>query len=300
MAINSLNNKQNSAEFNNLIVDYNDGGLTIFDNVKDLSRVYPLKPMTNMIALCTSGSLAIDMNGKRLDVKADDVLFCPPNTRIENQQFSEDFECKILCLSNNIIQGLLRDKIDIWNHAVYVNQSNIIHMSGICKEEFHSYYALLNSKIHNRDTIAHHEIFQAIIRALLLELCLILEQTAMRTQEVKVSQGKLLFNKFLNLITNSEVKRRPINDYAGQLAITPKYLTMLCLKYSNKTASDWVVLYTVEDIRFYLKNTSLSIKEISAILGFANMSHFGSYVRKHLGVSPSEIRGKSNRHTTPR
>jgi transcriptional regulator GlxA family with amidase domain len=52
------------------------------------------------------------------------------------------------------------------------------------------------------------------------------------------------------------------------------------------------VLYTVEDIRFYLKNTTLSIKEISAILGFANMSHFGSYVRKHLGVSPSVIRGK--------
>ena len=287
------NVRQNIAEYNNLIVDYNDGDVTIFDHVKDMSRVCPLKPMTNMIAMCTSGGVTMDINGKQTEFNAGDVLFSPPNVRMENFRFTEDFECKLLCLSNHIIQGLLRDKIDIWNHAVYINQSNHIHMSDICKEEFNSYYALLISKIHNRDTVAHHEILQAIIRALLLELCLILEQTAKPAHELKVSQGKLVFNKFLNLISNNEVKRRPINYYAGQLAITPKYLTMLCLKYSNKTASDWIVMYTVEDIRFYLKNTSLSIKEISAILGFANMSHFGSYVRKHLGVSPSEMRGKN-------
>ena len=52
--------------------------------------------------------------------------------------------------------------------------------------------------------------------------------------------------------------------------------------------------YTVEEIRYYLKHTELSIKEISAHLGFSNMSHFGSYVRKHLGVSPSEFRYSRN------
>ena len=65
---------------------------------------------------------------------------------------------------------------------------------------------------------------------------------------------------------------------------------MLCLKYSGKTASEWVAQYTVEEIRFFLRSSHLSIKEISARMGFSNMSHFGSYVRKHLGVSPSEYR----------
>ena len=65
---------------------------------------------------------------------------------------------------------------------------------------------------------------------------------------------------------------------------------MLCVKYSDKTASDWIIQYTTEEIRFYLKSSNLTIKEISAKLGFSNMSHFGSYVRKHLGVSPNEFR----------
>ena len=151
------------------------------------------------------------------------------------------------------------------------------------------YYALIASKL-RPSSHSHHEIVPTLIRAFLLDLCQILEDLQDVREEVKLSQGKILFNRFLRLISSSDVKRRPISHYASQLAITPKYLTMLCLKYSDRTASDWIIQYTTEDIRFYLKNSNLSIKEISAKLGFANMSHFGSYVRKHLGVSPSDFR----------
>jgi AraC-like DNA-binding protein len=167
-------------------------------------------------------------------------------------------------------------------------------MSETCKEEFGYYYSLIRSKINNHNTPPPNEIIQTLIRALLLELCSFLGQITTPILEHKISQGKLLFNRFLSMLSGSNVKRLPINYYAGQLAITPKYLTMLCLKYSDKTASDWIVQYTLEDIRFYLRNTDFSIKEVSAKLGFANMSHFGSYVRKHLGVSPSEYRSHTN------
>ena len=135
-----------------------------------------------------------------------------------------------------------------------------------------------------------NEILQALLRALLLELSHLCKGANSTHEDVKMTQGKMLFNRFQNLITRNDIKRRPITYYASKLSITPKYLTMLCLKYSGMTASDWIIQYTKEDIRFYLPNSNLSIKEISAKLGFANMSHFGSYVRKHLGKSPSDFR----------
>ena len=46
----------------------------------------------------------------------------------------------------------------------------------------------------------------------------------------------------------------------------------------------------VEDITAYLRNTSLSVKEIAALLGFSNMSFFGKYVKTHFGVSPNDYR----------
>ncbi len=283
------NSQEKFVEFSNLVVDYSDGDIAIFDHVTNIADLFPLKPMTNIIAMCSSGNLTINIGESNISIKANDVLFCPPNIRLDCCNTSSDFECKILCLSDHIIQGLLHDKIDIWHHAVYINHLNVISMSDVCKEEFTFYYGLILSKIQNHKVVPY-EILQALIRALLLEVCHILANTQGQSEDIKPTQGKSLFNRFLKLISNNDVKRRPITYYSSQLAITPKYLTMLCLKYSDKTASDWIVQYTIEDIRFYLRNSNLSIKEISAKLGFANMSHFGSYVRKHLGVSPSDFR----------
>lgn len=281
---------KNFLEQNNIVVTYSDGDVMIIDHVKSLSTVYPLQPKMCIIALCNSGSLSMNVNGIQMKLKANDVLFCPPNVTMEDFDISDDFECKVLCLSEAMIQGLLYDKISVWNHAIYANEQNIISMSTVCREEFDYYYALLHSKIENHRDKPANEIIQTLVRALLLELVQILESRQAMPDDSKLSQGKTLFNRFLRMISEGRVKRRPINEYASRLAITPKYLTMLCLKYSGKTASDWIVQYTTEDIRFYLKNSNMSIKEISAKLGFANMSHFGSYVRKHLGKSPSDFR----------
>lgn len=281
-------------DFDNLIVDYAEGDLTTHDKVKDIARLYPLRPMSNLIALCVRGQMRVRSSDRKFEFGQGDVLICPPNVNFDDTNFSDDFECRVLCLSDHLIQGVLRSKADVWHHAVYINQPNVISTSSVCQEEFGFYYSLIRSKLINHGDTLPKEILLALVRAFLLELCYILENTRSIERGQKLSQGKVLFNKFISLLSSCEVKRQPITSYASQLAITPKYLTMLCLKYSNKTASEWVVQYTTEEIRFYLKSSNLSIKEISAKLGFSNMSHFGSYVRKHLGMSPSEYRhGKS-------
>ena len=282
-------------EFDNIFVDYIDGDIAIFDNVHILSQLYPLKPMTNLVGLCTKGELQLTVNSKDVRIREGLVMLCPPNIKIENSRYSEDFECKILCLSDHIIQGLLRDKIGIWNRAIYINQTNVIQMSETCKEEFGFYYALLRSKINRGEKGSSREIVQTIIRAMLIELCDVLASQEASNDTPRILQSKRLFNRFLNMLANSDVKRRPAAYYAAQLNITPKYLTMLCQQYSDKSASEWIIQYTLDDIRHYLVTMNLSIKEISVKLGFANISHFGSYVRKHLGVSPSKYRDKNIR-----
>lgn len=279
-------------DFSNTVVDYKDGDVIIFEHVDILSKAYPLKPKTTLLALCNEGGITLTVNGKVLEFSEGDAFICPPNAKVEKSVRGATIDCMAIGLSDNIIQGLLHDKMETWNHMVYINQMYKITLSESCKMDIELYYKLLLSKLHNKQHAPSYHTLQALLRALLLDLCQVLEEKNGTFEDQHHSQGKKLFNRFLSLISNNDVKRQPIATYADQLAITPKYLTMLCLKYSNKTASDWVVQYTTEDIRFYLKNSNLSIKEISAILGFSNLSHFGSYVRKHMGMSPSEFRHK--------
>ena len=283
--------KNKFIDCNNAIVNYKDGDVVIFDHVEGLSMSFPLKPKTTLLAFCCKGQIMLTINGKTLEFFPGDVLICPPNVKIEKSQRSKDLDGQAIALSDHIIQALLRDKMEIWNHVVYIDQFYKLTLSEECKHELDLYYMLLSSKLKDKSQTLSYLTLESLLRALLLDLCNILgEIKGRQIDNQKISQGKMLFNRFLSLISNSEVKRQPIATYAAELAISPKYLTMLCLKYSNKTASDWVVQYTMEDIRFYLKNSNLSIKEISARMGFSNMSHFGSYVRKYMGMSPSQFR----------
>lgn len=290
MAYNAPKDQIRYIELGSYSVDYNEGDILMLDSVKDISPLFPLDPKTILFAICNKGNLTIKVEDSEFSFEGGTVMLCPPKVRVITKEHSSDFDCKVLCISNHIVRGLLRDKVDVWQHSSNIRQLNIIKTTPHSHDELNFYFTIIRSKLKAAHPSAYHEVLLALLRAFLLELYFLLHANDSQHYEHRLSQGKVLFNRFLALISSSEVKRQPISVYASQLAITPKYLTMLCLKYSDKTASEWVAQYTVEEIRFYLKSTELSIKEISARLGFSNMSHFGSYVRKHLKMSPSEYR----------
>ena len=59
---------------------------------------------------------------------------------------------------------------------------------------------------------------------------------------------------------------------------------------SGYTASDLINRYVVKDIDYLLKKRDKSVKEICNELEFPNLSFFGRYVKKHLGLSPKQYR----------
>lgn len=69
-------------------------------------------------------------------------------------------------------------------------------------------------------------------------------------------------------------------------------LTMICKKNSGKTANEWIREYTLAAITHELRNTELSVKEISNKTGFSNTSLFSRYVKQHLGCTPMEYRDR--------
>ena len=277
-------------------VDYTDGDVMIIDNVRHLEEQYKRLPSQNLIILCCKGRMQLDVNGRTLRFGENEVLFSSPGAMLSGFMFSADFDCKILCLSNRIIQELLRLNIETWNRAVYVHRLNIVRLPDEEVTQFNLYYALIRHKMMQKEQRQYsRETMQAIIRALLFDLCTVLESYSdVGSPDVRPTSGRVLFDRFLSLLAAQAIKRRPVGFYADKLSVTPKYLTMVCQQYSDKAASEWINQYVVEDVRHALKSTTLTIKEISDSLGFVNISHFGSYVRRHFGMSPSKVREEAS------
>ncbi len=274
---------------------YLDEDLLIIDNIKVLANPDPVRLQMNMIASCQQGHLKVNINGKVVEVEKNDIFVCPPNTTLDLLDVSPDFACTAMCVTNHGMQNILRSHISVWNRAMYVDKVSLIKMTEaemLFYDKFTDLVRLCLDADYAQITTWNpyrREIVETLLKSALLAMCNVFS-ASVPEQERGGSATSDIFDKFLSLLQQSEIKHQPVEHFAQRLCITPKYLSIVCKRHSGKTAIDWITEYTLADITYYLRSTSKSIKEISGILGFSNTSFFGKYVREHLHTSPMKYR----------
>lgn len=102
------------------------------------------------------------------------------------------------------------------------------------------------------------------------------------------------YEHFISLLQEHCLQHREVKFYSDLLNISPKYLNYLCKTHSGITASEWIKRHAKERIILLLQNNNLNISEISEEMNFSSYSYFTRYVKKLLGVTPGEFRGRFN------
>lgn len=134
------------------------------------------------------------------------------------------------------------------------------------------------------------DIIQSVLRGAFLGLCHALEQRLPEITPSRHTHADSLFDEFLKLLNQRKTKACTVEMCASDLCVSAKYLSAICKKNSGKTAREWIREQLLEEIRYYLKQTDLSMKQIADQLGFANASFFGKYVKEHFGMTPAQFR----------
>ncbi|MEG1729229.1 MAG: helix-turn-helix domain-containing protein [Bacteroidaceae bacterium] len=277
------------------MVSYIDGEIVIADDIRKLPCYSndTVKLRMIVIILCTKGRLQMDTGSHTYVIYPNDFLFCPPNILLSNSLITPNFEGKIIGISERIFQRLLHNGNDIWNKAFYVSKNPIIHMKEDQLFLFVHYYELIKQKITAAPNLYHKEIIQSLIQAILYEICADLDKSVVTLEDDGMRQGDVLFRKFVKLLEESNGRERLVSYYARELCVTPKYLSFVCKDISQKPALAWIHDYLTENIRYQLKHSDKSIKEIVEDLNFPSLSFFGKYVKTHFGMSPRRVRGIS-------
>ena len=272
-------------------VYYSTSDITMFENVNIIPAVPAILDI-NIILLCNKGTLTLGINGSQQCVEEGDILICPSNTRIDNCSTSDGVKCKALCLTNSKLFFLLHDKMKLWNKAAYLNKIRVLKKdNNLISECSRYYYEILTAKLQISGYRLQADSIDYIIKAALTDLCELFFITC-TDEDLSGESSKMIFNRFIDELSNNNEKRTSVNDYAGKLCITAKYLSSICKKESGKTASQWIKDSLDNEILHFLQNTNLSIKEVADKLGFPNMSSFGKYVRQHFNTSPKMLRSR--------
>ena len=284
---------QTLADNEDIQIGYSDNDIVVVDSIQQFTEVNAARVAMNAIVICTNGKVQAQVNSQTMELHKNQIAIVPQNVTVTDVMISPDFNLKAMFLTNRILQSFLREKMNIWNDMMYIHRHYVVTMD---EDEIlfytHFYDMLTLAIVKGKDNPLHTDVIQSLLRSAILALCGAMKQklSLAAVHQVKTSDNH--FQRFLDLLHSSEVKRHTVETYASELCISPKYLSALCKKNSGKTANEWITERVLEDIRYYLKQSDYSIKEICDRLGFPNPSFFGKYVKDHFGMTPLQFRGQ--------
>ena len=291
---------QTLANNEDIQIGYSDNDIVVVDSIQQFTEINTAHVAMNAVVICTNGKVQAQMNGKQMELRKNQVAIVPQDVTVTDVMVSPDFNLKAMFLTNRILQSFLREKMNIWNDMMYIHRQHVVTMD---EDEilFYTYfYDMLTLTItKGKDNPLHTDVIQSLLRSAILAFCgrmklMLSSETSQAdadsSHDNEKMTSKVHFQHFLDLLHSNDVKRHTVEAYASELCISPKYLTAVCKKNSGKTANEWITEHVLEDIRYYLRQTDLSIKQICDKLAFPNPSFFGKYVKEHFGMTPLELR----------
>jgi AraC family transcriptional activator of pobA len=107
----------------------------------------------------------------------------------------------------------------------------------------------------------------------------------------KIQEEKFhIIRKFNLLVEKNFRSEHSVSFYAGELCKSPKTISNLFAIYNHKTPSQVIQERILIEAKRLLSYTEKSIKQISAELGFEDVSHFSNFFKKLVLSSPLDFR----------
>ena len=103
-------------------------------------------------------------------------------------------------------------------------------------------------------------------------------------------KAELISKNFTQLVMQNYTMQRSVAWYAKRLGITQAHLSTIVKQSTGKTCIEIITSMVIMDAKAQLKSTNLTIHDIAYTLNFTNMSFFGKYFKRHVGMSPQEYR----------
>lgn len=268
---------------------YNDGEILFADNITSIPGLMK-QFQVNFIAyvMVLEGTMSIELNAVPFLVKKNCSLIVDRKVVVNNVSHSDDFRCLICIISTDmgfsfINKSLMQSVMHILTHPV-------IEMGQDEVDLMVRYYELLTFKMDRPEMNYGHETMRDIIRCFAYDLLSNINKHIDEDGDDMLRQGDRIFRRFMLLLADNTGVNRSVKSYADELCVSPKYLTSVCRKHSQYTASELIASSVMSRIKQLLLYSDMSIKEIASDMGFDNLSFFGKYVKKHLGLSPNHYR----------
>lgn len=157
----------------------------------------------------------------------------------------------------------------------------------------HLLVEVFQDEFQNRDNI-QGEMLRVLLKRLIIKLTRLLKEQAGLQQWTNSDLD--LVRQFNLLVENNFKKMHQVQDYANLMYKSPKTLSNLFSKNSQKTPLQIISDRIFLESKRLMLYTNLSTGEISQELGFTEAAHFSRFFKKMSGQTPSAFKKPENNH----
>ena len=240
-----------------------------------------------IFALCLEGNVAVSINLTNYNLKKNDFISLLPGSIIQYREQKSNVRLSFIGFSNKFVSSvnLIKTTMDFFpvisNNPVFPLTDSIANL-------FSDYFSLLERASAEANENLDPEIIKSILTGVLYGV-----GNFYRVQNIEgraENRSEEICKTLVQLIMKHYVSERQISFYASQLSISPQHLSSTVKKMTGKTVSEIIASIVIMDAKAQLKSTNQTIQEISYSLNFPNVSFFGKYFKRHVGMSPKEYR----------
>lgn len=259
--------------------------------ILNLYAHFPCRIKAEIVVLCKKGDIDASINLVDYHVSDNSFLVVLPGSIFQVNQIRGDVEIYFAGFSSDFLRSLnpVKSLLDI---TYTIKHNPVVPLKEEMVELIEDYFKLgIRTKEHfsleNLELSRH------------LYYCLIYAISSLYSNR-KVDTGNLspaerISHDFGQLVLDHYTKEKNVAFYASKLGITAAYLSTIVKQTTGRTCMEIISNMVIMDAKAQLKSTNLPIYQIADSLNFNNVSFFGKYFKRYVGVSPQEYRNsKSN------
>ena len=279
-------------------ITYMDDNIAVVDSLNEMMETneYAIKLDCFVLVFCVKGSITTHINGKKHTLQKDHCAILPPNSILRRITRSEQYTLKIVVASKSFLSDILCMNKTTWNIILYLHHNPVHSVKPKMSYKMYLYKELMMTLVQEEPHVYSRQTRRFHLSGLFCEMMAEHHKLIPNEERLEVNHNRSVFiaRDFMEMVNADDGSHRSVAYYADRLCYSAKYLSTTIKQVTGKAPLQIINEHAIKEIKYKLKHSNMSMKEMADYFNFANPSFFGKFVKQHIGMPPLQYRNSDD------
>lgn len=241
------------------------------------------------LIVCHEGQFDFILSGKQYYAHKGETVFIHEGSFFRITGQSDNIEISIIIYKVDPIRDVLGNMVySVHLYSQMSHETYCVWNTGD-EDDVAGYISLIGTEQPQQDDFFPVYEKRLLLLSLTYRLCSVFQKKFLSGNSVGARRTEI-FLRLIQLIDRNFMSERGVEFYADKLFLSPKYLSGLSKAVCGYTVQELVFKAIIRKSMAMLDSTNKTVQEISDEFNFPNPSCFGTFFKKHVGMSPQKYR----------